>query len=39
LQTSKHNIEVFKPMPREGKFCDINLEVRGRKKEEIPCIP
>jgi hypothetical protein len=39
LQISKHNIEVLKPMPREGEFRDVNLEVGGRKKEEIPCVP
>jgi len=26
-------------MPREGEFRDVNLEVGGRKKEEIPCVP
>jgi hypothetical protein len=35
LQTSKHDIEVLKPMLREGKFCDVNLEERGRELEEV----
>jgi hypothetical protein len=35
LQTSKHDIEVLKPMLREGKFCDVNLEERGKEMEEV----
>jgi hypothetical protein len=35
LQTSKHHIEVLKLMLREGKFCDVNLEERGREMEEV----
>jgi hypothetical protein len=35
LQTSKHDIEVLKPMLREGKFCDVNLEEREREMEEV----
>jgi hypothetical protein len=35
LQTSKHDIEVLKPMLRGGKFCDVNLEERGKEMEEV----
>jgi len=35
LQTSKHDIEVLKPMLREGKSCDVRLEERGREMEEV----
>jgi hypothetical protein len=35
LQTSKHDIELLKPMLREGKFWDVNLEERGREMEEV----
>jgi hypothetical protein len=35
LQTSKHDIEVLKPMLREGKFCDVNLEERRKEMEEV----
>jgi hypothetical protein len=35
LQASKHDIEVLKPMLREGKFWDVNLEERGREMVEV----
>jgi len=35
LQTSKHDIEVLKPMLKERKFWDVNLEERGIEMEEV----
>jgi hypothetical protein len=35
LQASNHDIEVLKPMLRAGKFCDVNLEEKGREMEEV----